>query len=92
MLIFIYNKIGGYIMVKYAYTLLGSLLIASSAFADSTESYKYGDTLDISKVISMSQLPDNNCEVVPAKMVYLDSKGIQHTMEYQVLSNGCPDN
>jgi hypothetical protein len=51
--------------------------------------YKYGDKLDVAKVLSMSKIPDNLCEAVPATMTYLDSKGVQHTMEYQVLADGC---
>ncbi|MGP5464669.1 DUF2790 domain-containing protein, partial [Pseudomonas helleri] len=27
--------------------------------------------------------------VVPARMVYEDSQGIKHTLEYRVMGNGC---
>lgn len=82
-------------MKKYILAFLGSILMTSIAFADTSqqpEVYKYGDKLDIAKVISMSKIPDNHCEVVPATMTYLDSKGVQHTMEYQVLGEGCSIN
>jgi len=29
------------------------------------------------------------CEVVPAQMVYEDSHGMQHPLEYRVMGNGC---
>ena len=52
------------------------------------EQYSYSSELDIAKVISMSEIP-SVCEVVPAQMVYLDSHGMQHTLEYRVMGNGC---
>jgi len=80
-------------MSKYLYVLLGSLVISSSAFADTNtttaEVYKYGDKLDVAKVVALSKIPNDLCEAVPATMTYLDSKGVQHTMEYQVLADGC---
>lgn len=83
-------------MNKYLYVLLGSLVISSAAFADTNittpEVYKYGDKLDVAKVISMSKIPDNICEVVPATMTYIDSQGVKHTMQYEVLADGCSMN
>lgn len=83
-------------MSKYIYALLGSLLISSAAFAapavstqSQPEPYKYGDKLDIVKVVALSKIPNDVCEAVPATMTYVDSKGVQHTMEYQVLADGC---
>lgn len=52
------------------------------------EEYTYSTHLDIAKVISMSEIP-NVCEVVPAKMVYDDSKGQRHILRYSVMGNGC---
>lgn len=52
------------------------------------EHYSYSSELDIAKVISMSEIP-NVCEVVPARMVYEDSQGMKHTLEYRVMGNGC---
>lgn len=83
-------------MNKYIVAVLGSLLISTFSFADASSTapvpYKYGDKLDIAKVVSLSQIPDNTCEVVPATMTYIDSKGVQHTIEYKVLANGCSYN
>ena len=73
--------------------------VCLSAFADEVstqvshqqpvvEHYSYSSELDIAKVISMSEIP-NVCEVVPARMVYEDSQGIKHTLEYRVMGNGC---
>jgi hypothetical protein len=54
------------------------------------EEYTYTTHLDIAKVVSMSDIP-NVCEVVPARMTYEDSKGVQHILEYRVMGNGCID-
>jgi hypothetical protein len=52
------------------------------------EEYTYATHLDIAKVVSMSEIP-NVCEVVPARMTYEDSKGVEHVLEYRVMGNGC---
>ena len=73
--------------------------VCLSAFADeastqvtqqetAVEQDSYSSELDIAKVISTSEIP-SVCEVVPAQMVYLDSHGMQHTLEYRVMGNGC---
>lgn len=58
-----------------------ALLLSFSAFADDAAVYHYGMPLDVAKVLSISQ-PDERCEVSQATMVYLDSKGVQHTIKY----------
>lgn len=52
------------------------------------EHYKYGDTLDIAKVIEV-ETPDDVCSVVTTHMLYLDSKGVKHNLEYSIMGNGC---
>lgn len=52
------------------------------------EPYSYGTKLDIARVISLSTIP-KVCEVVPATMTYEDSQGQRHTLEYQVMGDGC---
>lgn len=52
------------------------------------ERYTYSMKLDIAKVISMSDVQDV-CGVVPVHMIYEDSSGIRHNLEYQVMGNGC---
>lgn len=54
------------------------------------DDYSYGMNLDVKKVLSMSQKA-GNCETVPAKMVYENSKGEIKGLTYQVLSEGCDD-
>jgi hypothetical protein len=54
------------------------------------EQYSYSTPLDIAKIIWMSTIP-RSCDVVPARMDYLDSKGQEHLLEYQVMGNGCVD-
>lgn len=50
--------------------------------------YTYGMDLDISEVIHTTDLQDA-CGVVPAQMTYEDQQGQRHTIEYQVMGNGC---
>lgn len=46
---------------------------------------------DIAKVISITDT-HAVCGVVPVTMVYDDSQGIRHSMDYRVLGDGCHDN
>lgn len=57
------------------------------AQAATAEHYHYGMKLDIAKVISQS-LPQG-CDVGEARIVYLDSKGEQHTLIYQRTGENC---
>lgn len=52
------------------------------------EEYNYSMHLDIKKVISMSNLGDS-CTVVPATMVYENSKGEIKGLKYEAMGNGC---
>lgn len=52
------------------------------------EHYHYGTQLDIAKVIKMDTPPDE-CKVVTTHMIYLDSKGNKHNLEYSVMGDGC---
>jgi len=56
------------------------------------QQYSYGQKLDVRKVISMSDVPDDVCAPVQANMVYEDSKGAVHNMQYTVMGNGCQYN
>lgn len=60
----------------------------SNESAIPVEQYSYSTELDIAKVVSMSSIPDL-CEVVPARMVYEDSHGKRHVLEYRVMGEGC---
>lgn len=61
---------------------------ASTAQHPAVEEYTYSSHLDIAKVVSMSDVP-NVCKVVPATMVYDDSKGQRHILRYSIMGNGC---
>lgn len=52
------------------------------------EHYSYGQNLDIAKVIQM-ETPAKVCGVVLTHMIYLDSKGTKHNLEYSVMGDGC---
>lgn len=74
-----------------------SLLLISSfqgSFAQDKEDqipvehYHYGANLDIAKVIKMDTPPDE-CNVVTTHMLYLDSKGVTHNLEYSIMGDGC---
>ena len=52
------------------------------------QNYVYGMSLDIDKVVSISE-PDAVCGVVTARMTYEDSQGAQRELDYQKWSNGC---
>ena len=52
------------------------------------EHYTYATDLDVAKVISVTPTADV-CEVVPAQMIYEDHQGQRHTVEYQVMGDGC---
>jgi hypothetical protein len=52
------------------------------------EHYSYSMDLDIARVISRSPA-SQACGVVPARIVYDDSHGQRHILEYSELGNGC---
>jgi Protein of unknown function (DUF2790) len=52
------------------------------------EVYSYNTHPDIAKVISTTE-PGNVCGAVPVEMVYEDSAGVRHRMQYEVMGSGC---
>lgn len=57
-------------------------LAAQAANAETAAApYQYGDQLDIAKLVSL-EVPQGGCEVVEAKMTYVDSKGDTHVTTY----------
>lgn len=68
---------------------LSALAQVASAAPQET-SYSYGENLDIAKVVSM-EVPNGGCEVVDAKMTYLDSQGETHVMTYLRQGADCSD-
>lgn len=67
-----------------------SVLAQVASAAPQETSYTYGDDLDIAKVVSLD-VPNGGCEVVNAKMTYLDSQGESHVMSYLRQGADCSD-
>lgn len=76
-------------LIAAALLAVSSLALADQAVQPEVEHYSYGTKLDIAKVISLSKVPADVCEVVPATMVYEDHQGERHTVEYRVMGDGC---
>lgn len=56
------------------------------------EPYTYGTKLDIVKVISIEEPQERLlCEVVTAKMTYLDSANRRRALSYLKMATGCSD-
>ncbi|MFV3403079.1 MULTISPECIES: DUF2790 domain-containing protein [Pseudomonas] len=74
---------------------LGCVAMAAEPVAETAqvtvEPYRYGQNLDIARVLAVSPVP-TVCEVVPMQLTYEDSKGDRHIMEYRVIGNGCSNN
>ncbi|MFZ5935386.1 hypothetical protein BGP84_16475 [Pseudomonas putida] len=55
--------------------------------------YRYGDLLDVKKVLSVKDDQSNACGPVKTRMDYLDSKGQRESVEYRTYAtSGCHDN
>jgi len=86
-------KIAG-IALFFALGALGTQALADDSHATTAASnppveiYTYGTTLDIQKIISVSDIADE-CGAVPKQMIYEDSQGQRHTLQYQVMGTGC---
>ncbi|MBB3104107.1 DUF2790 domain-containing protein [Azomonas macrocytogenes] len=77
------------------FTCLPAFVFASTPIAEdefeehvNLKRYKYGMKLDIKRVISVSETP-SACHPGPKWMVYEDSTGERHTLEYMVMGDGC---
>lgn len=70
---------------------LGLVLTASAQASESVAVYRYGMPLDIARVVQMSEPATELCDVVQASMVYIDSAGQQHTLQYLKLAEVCSD-
>ncbi|WP_397448030.1 DUF2790 domain-containing protein [Pseudomonas sp. NA-150] len=67
---------------------------ASEPRSDETlpvEHYEYGKKLDIAKVLHTSVIP-KICGPIRTHMIYQDSKGLHHDLEYSVIGDGCHSN
>ena len=55
--------------------------------------YRYGEHLDVKKVLSIQDDQSNACGLVNTRMDYLDSHGRQQSVEYRTYATGgCHDN
>lgn len=68
------------------WVLLAGMLICTSLQA---REYKYGDHLDVAKLISIDTPNPLTCEVVTSTMTYLDSHGVKQTVEFRQLPEAC---
>lgn len=69
--------------------LSASAMSAMAQDLAASEPYSYGTRLDISKVISLTEDSGDNCGVVNAQMIYLDSMGEQHAVTYLKIAANC---
>ncbi|WP_406821663.1 DUF2790 domain-containing protein [Pseudomonas sp. KnCO4] len=67
---------------------------ASAAMDDAAVmQYRYGDHLDVQKVLSVQDDQSNACGLVNTRMDYLDSKGQQQSVQYRsYATGGCHEN
>lgn len=55
--------------------------------------YRYGDHLDVKKVLSVKDEQRHACGPITTRMDYLDSTGQQQSVEYRsYATSGCHDN
>lgn len=73
----------------YAAAAQPSAPSGASQPAPVTVQYDYSQHLDIAKVVSITPVNPDSCGPVSANMVYVDSKGVTHSLEYTRLGNGC---
>lgn len=71
-------------------SLCGLAFAAQAAETPEVEAYRYGTHLDVARVIAIDDPQDPFvCEVITAKMVYLNSAGETKTVSYRKLSRAC---
>ena len=82
--------------MKYALFAAMSLFSVFAAAAEPATAsqpapiqYNYSQHLDIAKVVSIKADDPDTCGTTNANMVYVDSKGVTHSLEYTRLGNGC---
>jgi hypothetical protein len=64
--------------------------VAQTTSADSVPSYHYGMPLHIGKVIALTEPTTLDCEVITARMTYIDEQsGKPAELAYRKLSDAC---
>ena len=64
-------------------------LAAQAGESVTPEPYRYGMQLDISKVVAVHEESSVLCQVVDARMDYLDSSGQLRSLEYRKHAEAC---
>ncbi|VEE16906.1 DUF2790 domain-containing protein [Ectopseudomonas mendocina] len=66
-----------------------SASLTTPAHSAEATPYRYGQNLDITKVISIDVPNSPQCEVVTAQMTYRNSAGDVKVLDYEQLSDAC---
>ncbi len=73
--------------MHYAFTVLLALGLLGTAHASDT--YHYGQALDIAQVLRVETDTSKHCGPVEARMTYRDSKGAERVLRYRTLADAC---
>ena len=73
--------------MHYAFTVLLALGLLGTALASDT--YHYGQALDIAQVLRVETDTSKHCGPVEARMTYRDSKGAERVLRYRTLADAC---
>lgn len=68
---------------------LGMLLSVSAVAESRSVTYKYGDKVDVIKVLSISAKDGSGCKPVDHRMEYIDSAGKKQVLNYRALPKRC---
>lgn len=68
---------------------LGMLLSVSANAENRSVTYKYGDKLEVVKVLSISAKDGSGCKPVDHRMEYMDSAGKKQVLNYRALPKRC---
>jgi len=76
-----------------SFAAIGANASSTSMNDASVMQYRYGDQLDVKKVLSVKDDQSNACGPVNTRMDYLDSKGQKESVQYRsYATSGCHDN
>lgn len=75
--------------VALAFILPLASLTVYAAEAVTAERYHYGMQLDVQKVLALHEAPTQLCQVVEARMDYLDSQGGERSLVYLKHAKAC---
>jgi hypothetical protein len=76
------------LMCVSAVSMADEKIEATAQQQPAVEEYTYSMSLDVAKVLSVSQV-SSGCEAAPVQMNYLDSAGDQHVVKYLEMGAGC---